>query len=213
MKKFDFNKNASEYEDYYTTDFGKKVDKIEKKCIKKYLEKIQKGKSLEIGCGTGHWTEFFVSQGFRITGIDIAQDMLNIAKSKNLEKTNFIVADVLDLPFENESFDNVFAITSLEFTENQQKAFDEIYRIMKKNGYFLIGGLLDSSELAKNKNNSEIFCSADFFSVSSLKKYLNKFGKPQIETCLKIKNNKIIENNTVTNHKNDTFIVGFVKKE
>ena len=215
-EKHDFNISAESYDDFYTTSFGQEIDKIEKNCFKFFLEKIEnKGISLEIGCGTGHWTQFFVENGFKILAIDIAEKMLAKAKLKNLKNVEFKQANILNLSYKNESFDNILAVTSLEFTENKQRAFDEIFRLLKNGGNLVIGGLLAHSELAKKRKESPVFKNADFFTIEEMKILLSKFGNPQIKTCLKIRNGKIIDNHSFERQAaqiNDAFIVGFVKK-
>ncbi len=215
-EKYDFNLSANTYDNYYLSDFGRQVDEIEKQCVTEFLENISPdGQTLEIGCGTGHWTEFFVDFGFKITAIDIAEKMLEKAKLKNLKNVTFNRASVLNLPYKDEYFDNIFAVTSLEFTENQQKAFDEIFRVLKYDGNLLIAGLLQDSELHKNRENSDTFRTAEFFSVEKLNILLSKFGVPEIKTCLKIDNGKIIDNQSYKDENalfNDTFFVAFVKK-
>ncbi len=216
MKKYDFNKSANDYDSYYTSDFGKKVDEIEKKCFFGFMNRIKNKKVLEIGCGTGYWTEFFVQKGFSVTAIDIAEKMLEKAEKKNLKNVEFLKADVLQLPFKDNSFENIFAVTSLEFTENQPKAFSEIFRVLKKDGYLLVGGLNAKSELAEHKNENETFKNADFFTEKSMYNYLSKYGKPEIKLCLKIEAGKVFDNESVVgdySHVNNTFIIGMVKKE
>lgn len=46
-----------------------------------------------------------------------------------------VKADILDLPFEDESFDIVFCNHVLEHIEDDKKAMSELYRVMKKGGW------------------------------------------------------------------------------
>jgi SAM-dependent methyltransferase len=49
-----------------------------------------------------------------------------------------VKADILDLPFENESFDVVFCNHVLEHIEDDRKAMSELYRVMKPGGWGII---------------------------------------------------------------------------
>jgi hypothetical protein len=49
---------ATAYDNYYLTDAGKRIDEIEKQLISSHLSSISRGSLLELGCGTGHWSEF-----------------------------------------------------------------------------------------------------------------------------------------------------------
>jgi len=108
VMKFDFNKVAQNYDDYYHSEFGKKIDDVEKRLVKKYLNKIPDKEALEIGCGTGHWSMFFSDNGFQITGIDLASDMLAKAIDKDIPGAVFMEMDAENLMFPSESIKNIF---------------------------------------------------------------------------------------------------------
>ncbi|MCD6366836.1 MAG: class I SAM-dependent methyltransferase, partial [Bacteroidales bacterium] len=124
MKAFDYNQIADNYDQWYATPLGKQIDEWEKKLFLLHLEKLATRNILEIGAGTGHWTQFLSSNGFTVTGIDIAEKMLDHAHKKNIPNASFQVASAEALPFADASVENVVAVTSLEFVKNQQKAFD-----------------------------------------------------------------------------------------
>ncbi|MGQ0420855.1 class I SAM-dependent methyltransferase, partial [Bacillus sp. HC-Mk] len=48
---------------------------------------------------------------------------------------SFIKGDLSALPFENEQFESIMAINSLEWTEEPLRALNEIKRVLKKDGY------------------------------------------------------------------------------
>lgn len=99
----------------------------------------KKGKLLDLGCGTGNLTARLERLGFSdITGCDLSQDMLNLAKKKS-ERIKWLRVDMRDLPFENE-FDAVIAtldsINHLKDEKAIDQAFDGIYKSLKKGGIF-----------------------------------------------------------------------------
>ncbi len=81
---------AAQYDTFFTTREGKLIDYLEKSALDKLLQKVPRGKLLEVGCGTGHWSEFFASLGFEVTGIDSSLPMLNISRKKEIPFTQFI---------------------------------------------------------------------------------------------------------------------------
>lgn len=177
---FDFNLVADYYDEYYNSDFGKKVDFVEKRRVKKFIEQIPIKSALEIGCGTGHWTQFFIDNGFRLTAIDVSENMINKAREKNLNGVEFSIKNIEEIDYPDNYFENVFAITSLEFVDNRGKAFEQIYRILKPDGYLLIGCLNINSYLGMTKNSNKVFKNANFFDEKQLQEILSKFGIPQI---------------------------------
>jgi len=218
MIPFNFDFVAESYDEYYQSNFGKKIDFVEKRLVKTYLDKIPNKKALEIGCGTGHWTQFFSENNFEMIGIDISEKMIEQAKRKNIPNANFFVQNCENLNFPTENLENVFAITSLEFLENKEKAIEEIYRVLKPEGYFLIGCLNIHSYLGKIRNENEIFKNADFFDAKSLDLILKKFGNPTIEGSALIDENlnvldfeSKIEADKLINE--GAFLVGFVQKK
>lgn len=64
-------------------------------------------KVLDLGCGTGALCSVLNEKGLKVTGVDAAEKMLNIAKKRNKDKDiSFVLADILKkLPFEDNSFD------------------------------------------------------------------------------------------------------------
>lgn len=204
---------AESYDNYYTTRQGIIVDAIEKKIISKFLAKIPPSEMLELGCGTGHWTSFFVESGFNVIATDISDEMLNIAKQKNLTGIKFQKADATCLPFSEASFKVVSSITMLEFTDNIMKIFTEINRILLPGGWLLLGCLNKNSELGKIKGNDEVFKKATFFSTGEIITYLSEFGVPEVEQCVYFSPTfEILDNSPLKSTVEGSFIVASVQK-
>lgn len=77
-----FNKKYAEIYDliYSKKDYLKESNWIEK-IFMRYSDK-KPGKILELGCGTGNYTEIFAKKGYEITGVDFSRYMIEIAKRK-----------------------------------------------------------------------------------------------------------------------------------
>jgi len=181
---FDFGRIADRYDKWYSTPCGFVYDRLEKKAIDRLLPNIDDGsRFLEVGCGTGHWSEYFSNRGFEVTGIDVSKEMIEVAKKKHIANSQFQVADGENLPFADESFDSAAAITTLEFTANPEKMISEMIRCVKKPGGKLIVGVLNAlcsyNQKWKNKSHS-VYSSAKLFSPEQVKELLEPFGRPQI---------------------------------
>lgn len=88
-------------------------------------------------------TDFF-SKNYKVLHIAPEQEFLRkFKKMSNLDYTSAdlfspivdVKADILDLPFENESFDIVICNHVLEHIEDDAKAMHELYRVMKRGGW------------------------------------------------------------------------------
>lgn len=91
-------------------------------------------------------TDFF-TQNYKVLHIAPEQEFLRkFKKMKNLEYTSAdlfspivdVKADILDLPFEDESYDVIFCNHVLEHIIDDKKAMIELYRVMKKGGWGIL---------------------------------------------------------------------------
>jgi ubiquinone/menaquinone biosynthesis C-methylase UbiE len=184
---FDFDTIADEYDLWYESAEGAMCDHLEKKAISKYLPKNVKGmKLLEIGCGTGHWSQFFSEYGFEVTGIDVSERMIKIAQSKDILNASFQLADGQSLPFADDSFDVAAAITTLEFVDNAESVVQEMLCCTRKQaGRLLIGVLNALARFNRNRqqDSKSLYAKAHLFSPRQLKRLLEPYGKTSIVTA------------------------------
>ena len=141
--RFDFDVVADVYDQWYETAEGEMYDRLEKKAISRYLrQNVQGMKLLEVGCGTGHWSQFFSSLGFEVIGVDVSVSMIRIAQSKNIANASFQVVDGHSLPFRDNSFDITTAITTLEFVNDAELVLQEMVRCTRRPfGQLIIGAM------------------------------------------------------------------------
>lgn len=95
------------------------------------------GSLLDIGCGAGLLSNPIAQRGLEVTGIDLSEASLEIAKKYDgTKKVRYLKASAEKLPFEDESFDCVTALDLLEHVENPESVICEAGRVLKKNGLF-----------------------------------------------------------------------------
>jgi SAM-dependent methyltransferase len=98
------------------------------------------GLVLEAGCGTGAQTVIIAPNNPQCSfiSIDIAEDALLKAEEKikkeNIDNVRFQVADVFNLPFDNESFDHIFICFLLEHLPEPEEALTSLKKVLKKGG-------------------------------------------------------------------------------
>jgi arsenite methyltransferase len=96
---------------------------------------------LYVGCGIGVGSVYVAKKyGCRVVGVDISEKMIEWSRQRAREekvadKTEFRVADVLDLPFDADRFDVVFVESVLIFVEDKARAIRECVRVTKPGGY------------------------------------------------------------------------------
>jgi ubiquinone/menaquinone biosynthesis C-methylase UbiE len=108
------------------------------KLRKKLLEPAQ-GRVLEIGVGTGLNLPHYPPVD-ELVAADPSEPMLRRARrraAKTGRDVTFVEAPAEQLPFEDDSFDTVVSMLVLCTVENQQRALQEIRRVLRPNGPFL----------------------------------------------------------------------------
>ncbi len=92
---------------------------------------------LDAGCGTGWTSCFFAKRGYQVVGVDIAGDMIDLArdlaKRERLENVVFEVHDYESMPFRDE-FDCAVFFDSLHHSMDEQMAIKAIFNALKPGG-------------------------------------------------------------------------------
>ncbi|WP_106494950.1 class I SAM-dependent methyltransferase [Lentibacillus sp. Marseille-P4043] len=146
MVSFDWQKEAQEQWDNRAAFWNEKStgmwDSGSRKDIVPFIEKHLDKKSsvLDIGCGDGYGSYKLHDVGYHVTGVDLSSEMIHRAKDRvPNEEIEFLQGNVMNLPFDNNSYDGMMAINVLEWTEQPAKALYELHRVLKKDGLLCIG--------------------------------------------------------------------------
>jgi ubiquinone/menaquinone biosynthesis C-methylase UbiE len=108
-----------------------------------YETKKEFNKIIDLGCGNGNHVVFFAEQGFEVSGIDISEEAIEIAKAwlkkRNLEAT-LMAGDIETIPYPDQSFDVVLSHAVLDHVsfEKAKKVMEEIKRVLVPGGYVCI---------------------------------------------------------------------------
>lgn len=112
-----------------------------------FISHLWKAKSfkniLDFGCGLGRHAIFFAKQGFTVKAFDLSIDgtehLRSWSKRENLS-IEIQTADMLQLPYEDNSFDAIFAyhVISHTNTVGMKQILNEITRVLKVNGEIYI---------------------------------------------------------------------------
>ncbi len=101
-------------------------------------------KALDLGCGTGRWSDLLLQRGLLPIGVDIGLSALQYA-SKQLKGGNFVNVVIPNLCFAPEVFDLVVSVTVLQHIpyDKQLPALQAIQRTLKTSGLFLVCETID----------------------------------------------------------------------
>lgn len=101
-------------------------------------------KIIDIGCGWGNISLALQKRGFDVIGLDYSKKSIeickNTAKKLSLDSEKFIFANATDTKLRTESFDVAYCCDFVEhlYPKVYEDFLKEIYRILKKNGKFII---------------------------------------------------------------------------
>jgi demethylmenaquinone methyltransferase / 2-methoxy-6-polyprenyl-1,4-benzoquinol methylase len=181
-----FNSIAGEYDFLnHLLSFG--TDKRWRNKTAKYLQKrvIRDNCSLlDIACGTGDSCIALWKHGFTVTGADISEGMLAVAKEKNKrlkgsvenpiipKLPEYTIGNAEKLNFNEDSFDAVTIFFGIRNFDKREECLKEIYRVTKK------GGILAIVEFAKPRNKMLKFAYNVYFNsvMPTIGKMFSKNG-------------------------------------
>ena len=162
VKKSETKGHSEEYFGDYR-DYWYNRDFLELMAKRWELENVKT--LLDVGCGQCHWTRLisgFLAKDSRVTAVDSdpkwARENENLREFFAGKKIDFEIekADVLQLPFADDSFDAVNCQTVLIHLENPLEALREMKRVLKPNGILicaepnnLMGSVLKDSLIAE----------------------------------------------------------------
>jgi len=97
---------------------------------------------LEVGCGTGIYSTYWVKSSRKFYGLDISRGMLRRAATKiDSDKTLFVEADAEHLPFQDSSFNAVLSVNTIEHLDNLPLALKEMRRVCCDGGRIVLSVL------------------------------------------------------------------------
>ncbi len=144
---------------------------------------------LEVGCGVGIDLVRFARGGARVTGIDLAEVSIELARQyfegEGLQ-ADLRVMDGEAMAFDDDSFDVVYAHGVLQYTGNARAMVGEIYRVLKPGGrailmvynkYSWLNGL---SKLMKVELEHEDAPALRTYSIGEFKRLLRPFAAVEI---------------------------------
>ena len=138
LSKEHFNKQASIYDEKDTIYYSK-YGKISCNYVSEYLKNIDYNKLLDIGSGTGYLINMLKDKEMtEFYGLDLSEEMIKIAESKNIKNAQFILGSANKLPFDDDTFDIVTCIQSFHHYPYPNEAMREAYRVLKKGGLYIL---------------------------------------------------------------------------
>ena len=164
-----FDQYANEYDNWFV--INKYAFQSELNAIKKTLP--ENGDAIEVGIGSGI---FAAPLGIK-EGIDPSEAMREKAKKRGIRVMDAVAEN---LPYAEKSKDAVLMVTTICFIDDIYKSFQEVHRILKDDGHFIIGFVDKNSPVGKfyleHKDENVFYKDAIFWGTEELYEILEDTG-------------------------------------
>ena len=184
-----YDNNIENYKQMWLNDFSENYNFEIPDIFLSYLE--ESSHILDLGCGTGRDSKYFLDKGYHVTSIDGSKEMCKVAESllnREVEQINF-----LDINYKNE-FDGVFACASLLHLSNE-----DLLIVLKK----------ISTALKQNGILYTCFKYGESTRIDNGRFYNDMTEEKFIDLCKNIEELKILRTWVTEQYKSDTKFINF----
>ena len=100
---------------------------------------VKGSRVLDAACGEGYGAALLAAAADSVTGVDISEQAIEHAKARYpVENLEFRVADCLQLPFDDSTFDCIVSFETLEHLEDHRGLLSEFRRVLAPEGFLLL---------------------------------------------------------------------------
>lgn len=94
---------------------------------------------LDLACGQGFFSHALSAEGAHVTGVDIAPELIDIARTHASHNQEFYISSADNLRmFKDKSFDSVVCVLAIQNIEKMALTFKEVARVLKNAGKFVV---------------------------------------------------------------------------
>ena len=163
-----YNQIAQQYFETYVDDQSDEV------VFKQFADLVAKGKILDLGCGYGKVSQWFVQNGFDCVGFDISEEMIEFGL-KNNPDLNLQCADITNIPLQYKKADGaIYAYSFFHLTKQQGEcSLKSLNKNLKDQAYIM---------LMLQKGEGEEFCPEPF--SPQLQNYIKYYTLQEITEML-----------------------------
>lgn len=125
------------YAAWRATALGAITERLEHRLILEMAGDVAGQRVLDVGCGDGALACTLARRGADVVGVDPDPEMVEAANRRAVALANhaeFAEGHVERLPFPDDSFDVVVAVTVLCFVGDASAAISEMVRVLRPNG-------------------------------------------------------------------------------
>jgi SAM-dependent methyltransferase len=189
------------FNNYYDLLYHEKDYEKEAQYINGVLNKYNPAISdlLELGCGTGNYSKYFSDSGYTITGIELSEQMVSLAKSKSIPRFLPLVGDISTFEVDKK-FDaaiSLFHVLSY-LTETSQvlSCLKQVGQHLKKDGLFVFDVWYTPAVYSQQPRTSIKRVTTDEYHITRIAEPLINYENNVVQVNYQL----IIKNNATQQH-------------
>jgi SAM-dependent methyltransferase len=173
------------YARWRATTLGTVTEALEQRRILALVGSVDGKRVLDLGCGDGLLTATLATHGARAVGIDVDRSALHAAVARmdttRSGSARFVQGRIERLPFGDDTFDVVTAVTVLCLLPDRATAVREAARVLRPGGRLIIGDLGRWNAWAARRRikgwfGSRLWRSAHFSTAADLSRLIERAG-------------------------------------
>lgn len=122
-------------------DTSARLQRYSGKHLMPYLPNRNDLTVVDLGSGTGFFTDILASKFEYVYGVDISKGMLNFAKANRDKNITWVAGNANSLPFQDHSIDLIYSNLMIQWCQPLDVAVKEILRVLKPGGLFIFSTL------------------------------------------------------------------------
>jgi ubiquinone/menaquinone biosynthesis C-methylase UbiE len=191
-----------------TKEFGRQSDtfdtwaeKTDDQVVDRFrtaLAEAGHGSVLDVACGPGVVTASIAPRAASVVAFDATEQMLEKASERcakaGLRNVQFRCGDAENLPFEEAQFDGLVTRLAVHHFANPQRAFDEMFRVLRPNGIAVIVDVVSSEDADESNLQNAIERLRDPSHVRML-------PASELDACVTRSGFNVLQHNTWDKHR------------
>lgn len=125
-----YHEHVSESDTYH--------EKVIKPNLLRILDELKGKHILDLACGQGFFSRALASRGARVTGVDIAPQLIAIAKKLGPPTISYLAAPASRIPLPDSSFDAAICILALQNIKDLSGALAQVSHLLKHDASFIV---------------------------------------------------------------------------